>query len=70
MPKLVRKNVFLEPQVLKRAQAILGVRGESEAIRQALEIVAFREDVMKAYDRVAGKAPDYGDPWDAAWRRG
>jgi hypothetical protein len=66
MPKLVRKNVFLEPRALKRAQAILGTRGESEAIRLALEIVAFRDEVLKGFDRVAGKAPGYGDPWDAA----
>lgn len=66
MAKLVRKNVFVEPRALKRAQKILGTRGESEAIRRALEIVALRDEVMKGYDRVAGKAPDYGDPWGAA----
>jgi hypothetical protein len=65
MPKLVRKNVLLEPRALKRAQAILGIRGESEA-RMALEIVAFRDEALKGFDRVAGKAPDYGDPWGAA----
>ena len=66
MPKLVRKNVFVEPRTLKRAQSILGTRGESEAIRKALEIVALRDEVLKGFDRVAGKAPDYGDPWGAA----
>jgi hypothetical protein len=66
MPKLVRKNVFIEPRALKRAQAILGTRGESEAIRKALEIVAFRDEALKGYDRVAGKAPGYGDLWGAA----
>ena len=66
MAKLVRKNVFVEPRTLKRAQAILGARGESEAIRQALEIVAFRDEALKAFDRVAGKAPKYGDVWDDA----
>ena len=66
MAKLVRKNVFLEPRTLKRARVILGVRGESEAIRKALEIVAFRDDVLKGFDRAAGKARKYGDPWDIA----
>src|SRR5207247_8826139 len=37
MATLVRKNVFLDPTTLKRAQAILGRRSESEAIREALE---------------------------------
>jgi hypothetical protein len=32
----------------------------------ALEIVAFRDEALKGFDRVAGKAPDYGDPWGAA----
>ena len=50
MATLVRKNVFLDPTTLKRAQAILGRRSESEAIREALELVAFRTKVMKGYD--------------------
>ena len=62
MPKLVRKNVFIEPRTLKRARTILGIRGESETIRKALEIVAFRDDVLKGFDRAAGKARSYGDP--------
>jgi hypothetical protein len=66
MAKLVRKNVFVEPTVLRRARAILGVRGESEAIRKALEIVAFRDEVLKGFDRAAGRARTYGDPWGAA----
>jgi hypothetical protein len=63
MARLVRKNVFLDPRTLKRAQIILGRRRESEAIREALEIVALRTRVMKGYDRVAGKAPGFGDVW-------
>jgi len=66
MAKLVRKNVFIEPKVLQRARAILGVRGESEAIRKALEIVAFRDEVLKGFDRAAGRARAYGDPWGLA----
>ena len=31
MAKLVRKNVFLDPEILRRAQAILGTQSESEA---------------------------------------
>jgi len=64
MARLVRKNVFLDPRTLKRAQVILGRRSESEAIREALEIVALRTRVMKGYDRVAGKARAFGDVWE------
>lgn len=63
MTKLVRKNVFLDPQTLRRAQKILGKRSESEAIREALNLVAFRQEVIKGFDQVAGKAPDFQDMW-------
>ena len=64
MAKLVRKNVFLDPDVLRRAQEILGTRSESETIREALNLVAFRQEVMQGFDRVAGKAPDFRDLWE------
>ena len=64
MQKLVRKSVFLDPQALKRAQKILGKRSESEAIREAINLVAFRQEVAKGFDRVAGKARDFGDAWE------
>jgi hypothetical protein len=64
MAKLVRKNVFLDPEALKRAQEILGKRSESEAIREALVLVAFRHEIITGFDRVAGKAPDFGDMWE------
>lgn len=63
MARLVRKNVFLDPGPLRRAQKILQVRTESEAIRRALDLVAFRREVMQGYDRVAGKSPGFRDPW-------
>ena len=63
MASLVRKNVFLDPATLKRAQAILGRHSESEAIREALELVAFRAKVMKGYDRAAGRGRGFGDVW-------
>jgi hypothetical protein len=65
MAKLVRKNVFLDPRTLRRAQVILGRRTESEAIREALEIVTLRVRVMEGYDRAAGKAPRFGDVWES-----
>ena len=63
MAKLVTKNVFLDPKVLRRAQEILGTQSESEAICEALNLVAFRQEVMQGFDRVAGKAPDFQDIW-------
>lgn len=63
MARLVRKNVFLESAALKRAQKILGEKNESRAIRTALRLVAFREEVLDGYDRVAGKARGFRDIW-------
>ena len=63
MAQLVRKSVLVDPAALRRAQKILRAATESETIREALDIVAFRRGVMKAYDRVAGKAPDFPDAW-------
>ena len=64
MAKLVRKNVFLDPEVLRRAQEILGTQSESEAIREALNLVAFRQEVIKGFDQVAGKVPHFRDVWE------
>jgi hypothetical protein len=64
MAKFVRKNVFLDPEALKQAQEILGKRSESETIREALDLVAFRHEVITGFDQVAGKVPDFGDMWE------
>jgi hypothetical protein len=64
MSKLVRKNVFLDPVALKRAQRALAEPNESATIRKALDLVAFREEALRRFDRVAGKAPRFGEPWE------
>jgi hypothetical protein len=63
MSKLVRKNVLLDLQALKRAQKILRTRSEAEAIREAINLVALRKEVSEGFDQVAGKAPDFQDVW-------
>lgn len=63
MGKLVRKQVLLDPQALRRAQKILRKRSEAEAIREAINLVALRKDVSEGFDQVAGKAPDFQDMW-------
>lgn len=64
MAKLVRKSVLLDPAALSRAQKILRKRNGSEAIRTALDLVTFGQEVIRGFDRVAGKAPDFGDAWE------
>ena len=64
MGKLVRKQVLLDPQALRRAQKILRKRSAAEAIREAISLVALRKDVSEGFDQVAGKAPDFQDMWE------
>jgi hypothetical protein len=64
MAKLIRKNVFLDPEVLRRAQEILSTQSASETIREALNLVASRQEVMQGFDQVAGKIPGFRDMWE------
>jgi len=60
MKALKRKNFLVDEGPLKKAKRILKTKTESETVRQALSLVAFRNVVMRGYDRVAGKYPDFG----------
>ncbi len=50
----VRKNLRLTQAKIDRAKRILGTRTETETIEQALDLVAFREEVLEGLDRIAG----------------
>ncbi len=56
MPKgpTVRKNLRLTQAKIDRARTILGTKTETETIEQALDLVAFREEVLEGLDRLAG----------------
>ena len=55
MASLKRKNFLVDERALKRAKRILNAKTESDAVRQAISLVAFRKAVMQGYDRAAGK---------------
>jgi hypothetical protein len=61
MAKLIRKNVLLDPEVRKRAQEVLSTQSASETIREALNLVALRQEVMRGFDQVAGTSPGFQD---------
>lgn len=48
----VRKNVVMDQQKLDVARRALGVDTETEAIDQALDLVAFREELAKGFTAV------------------
>lgn len=52
--RVVRKNMRLRQDLLDRARRILGTRTETETVEQALELVAFREEVADGIRRIAG----------------
>jgi len=60
MASLKRKNFLVDEQALKRAKRILNAKTESDAVRQAISLVAFRRAVMRGYDRAAGRLPGFG----------
>lgn len=53
-PPTVRKNMRLNQETLDRARRILGTRTETETVEQALDLVAFREEVVSGLRRIAG----------------
>lgn len=52
---LKRKNFRLDQRTLDRARQVLGTRTETETVREALEMVAFRQEVTEGIRRLAGK---------------
>lgn len=57
MPKTagkVRKNLRLSQAKLRRAQRILGAETETDTVEQALDLVAFRQEVLDGVRRAGG----------------
>ena len=52
--KVIRKNMRLRQDLIDRAKRILGTKTETETVEQALEMVAFREEVVEGIERIAG----------------
>jgi hypothetical protein len=53
-PRRVRKNYRLTQAKIDRARQVLGVGSETETIEAALDLVAFRHDVLEGVRRLAG----------------
>jgi hypothetical protein len=50
----VRKNLRLSQAKIDRAKRILGTKTETETIEQALDLVAFRSEVVSGLEALAG----------------
>lgn len=53
-PGTVRKNLRLTQEKIDRAKAILGTETETETVEQALDLVAFRSEVLEGIEGLAG----------------
>jgi hypothetical protein len=56
-----RKNILIDQAKLRRAQAVLNARTETEAIDKALDQVVFGQEVVAAILEAAGKGKAVGD---------
>jgi hypothetical protein len=50
----VRKEFWLDPKALRRAQTILGAETERETVELALDLVAFRQELGEGLRTLAG----------------
>lgn len=50
----VRKEFWLDPKALRRAQSVLGTSTERETVERALDLVAFGADVRAGVTSLAG----------------
>jgi hypothetical protein len=50
----VRKEFWLDPKALRRAQSVLGTTTERETVERALDLVAFGADVRAGVASLAG----------------
>lgn len=51
---VVRKNLRLTQTKIDRAKKILGTSTETETIEEALDLVAFRQEVTAGIERISG----------------
>ncbi len=57
----VRKEFWLDPKALRRAQSLLGAETERETVELALDLVAFRAEVGVGLRTLAGLELDPRD---------
>lgn len=57
----VRKEFWLDPNALRRAQELLGAETERETVEIALDLVAFRHELTDGLQSLAGLKLDRRD---------
>jgi hypothetical protein len=57
----VRKEFWLDPKALRKAQTLLGTDTERETVEVALDLVAFRHELAEGLQSLAGLDLDRRD---------
>ena len=57
----VRKEFWLDPKMLRQAQAVLGAETERETVERALDLVTFRHEVESGLESLEGLELDPRD---------
>ena len=57
----VRKEFWLDPGALRRAQRVLGTETERETVEVALDLVAFRQELIDSLQALSGLKIDRRD---------
>lgn len=52
--RIIRKNMRISQDKLDRARKILGTRTETETVDAALDMIAFRKEVLEGVRMIAG----------------
>jgi hypothetical protein len=65
----VRKNIVIDQAKLRKAQAVLQARTETEAIDKALDQVVFGQEVVAAILEAAGRGETVEDVFGNLRRR-
>jgi Arc/MetJ family transcription regulator len=53
-PASARKRVTVDEDLLRRAGKILGTRADAETVAAALDLIVFRDEVLRGIRRMAG----------------
>ena len=59
----VRKNYWLDPELVEQAKAALGTTTETETVAEALRRVAKGEELVRALAEGRGAYPTWADPY-------
>lgn len=57
----VRKEFWLDPKALRKAQKLLGAKTERETVEMALDLVAFRHELAEGLQSLTGLELDRRD---------